>query len=36
MARLVFGMNQSVDGYVDQMVFAPGRLEIAADVRLTS
>ncbi len=23
MARLVFGMNQSVDGYVDHMVFAP-------------
>jgi dihydrofolate reductase len=24
MARLVFGMNQSLDGYVDQMAFAPG------------
>ncbi|MBO9622834.1 MAG: dihydrofolate reductase family protein [Sphingomonas sp.] len=24
MARLVFGMNQSLDGYVDHMRFAPG------------
>ncbi|MGO7216331.1 dihydrofolate reductase, partial [Rhizobium ruizarguesonis] len=24
MAKLVFGMNQSLDGYVDQMAFAPG------------
>jgi dihydrofolate reductase len=24
MAKLVFGMNQSVDGYVDHMEFAPG------------
>ena len=24
MARLVFGMNQSLDGYVDHMDFAPG------------
>jgi len=24
MARLVFGMNQSLDGYVDHMGFAPG------------
>ena len=24
MARLVFGMNQSLDGYVDHMEFAPG------------
>ena len=24
MARLVFGMNQSLDGYVDHMAFAPG------------
>ncbi len=24
MARLVFGMNQSLDGYVDQTEFAPG------------
>ena len=24
MARLVFGMNQSLDGYVDHMKFAPG------------
>lgn len=24
MARLVFGMNQSLDGYVDHMSFAPG------------
>ena len=24
MARLVFGMNQSLDGYVDHTVFAPG------------
>ena len=23
MARLVFGMNQSLDGYVDYMAFAP-------------
>ena len=23
MARLVFGMNQSLDGYVDHMAFAP-------------
>jgi hypothetical protein len=23
MARLVFGMNQSQDGYVDDMAFAP-------------
>ena len=23
MARLVFGMNQSLDGYVDHMRFAP-------------
>ena len=26
MARLVFGMNQSLDGYVDHMAFAPGPL----------
>jgi dihydrofolate reductase len=25
MARLVFGMNQSLDGYVDHEAFAPGR-----------
>jgi dihydrofolate reductase len=25
MARLVFGMNQSLDGYVDHMAFAPDR-----------
>jgi dihydrofolate reductase len=25
MARLVFGMNQSLDGYVDHTAFAPGR-----------
>jgi dihydrofolate reductase len=25
MARLVFGMNVSLDGYVDHMAFAPGR-----------
>jgi dihydrofolate reductase len=25
MAKLVFGMNQSLDGYVDHMAFAPGR-----------
>ena len=25
MARLVFGMNQSLDGYVDHMAFAPNR-----------
>jgi hypothetical protein len=25
MARLVFGMNQSLDGYVDHMAFAPSR-----------
>jgi dihydrofolate reductase len=25
MAKLVFGMNQSLDGYVDHMSFAPGR-----------
>ena len=24
MAKLVFGMNQSLDGYVDHMRFAPG------------
>jgi hypothetical protein len=24
MANLVFGMNQSLDGYVDYMAFAPG------------
>jgi hypothetical protein len=24
MAKLVFGMNQSLDGYVDHMSFAPG------------
>jgi hypothetical protein len=24
MAKLVFGMNQSLDGYVDDMAFAPG------------
>src|SRR5262245_15961858 len=24
MAKLVFGMNQSLDGYVDHMKFAPG------------
>jgi hypothetical protein len=24
MANLVFGMNQSLDGYVDHMAFAPG------------
>ena len=24
MAKLVFGMNQSLDGYVDHMAFAPG------------
>lgn len=24
MARIVFGMNQSLDGYVDHMAFAPG------------
>ena len=24
MATLVFGMNQSLDGYVDHMAFAPG------------
>ncbi|HEX6233787.1 MAG TPA: hypothetical protein VFZ63_11740 [Jiangellaceae bacterium] len=24
MARLVFGMNQSLDGYVDHVAFAPG------------
>ena len=26
MAKLVFGMNQSLDGYVDHQEFAPGRL----------
>jgi dihydrofolate reductase len=26
MAKLVFGMNQSLDGYVDHMAFAPGRM----------
>jgi dihydrofolate reductase len=26
MARLVFGMNMSLDGYVDHMAFAPGPL----------
>jgi dihydrofolate reductase len=26
MARLVFGMNQSLDGYVDHMAFAPDRV----------
>ena len=26
MARLVFGMNQSLDGYVDHTAFAPGRV----------
>ena len=25
MARLVFGMNQSLDGFVDHLAFAPGR-----------
>ena len=24
MAKLVFGMNQSLDGYLDHMAFAPG------------
>ena len=24
MAKLVFGMNQSLDGYVDHLEFAPG------------
>ena len=24
MAKIVFGMNQSLDGYVDHMEFAPG------------
>lgn len=24
MAKLVFGMNQSLDGYVDHVAFAPG------------
>ena len=24
MAKLIFGMNQSLDGYVDHMAFAPG------------
>ncbi|HEY7943340.1 MAG TPA: dihydrofolate reductase, partial [Casimicrobiaceae bacterium] len=24
MARLVFGMNQSLDGYVDHQAFGPG------------
>ncbi len=24
MAKLVFGMNQSLDGYVDHLAFAPG------------
>lgn len=24
MAKLVFGMNQSLDGYVDHMAFGPG------------
>src|SRR4029078_874843 len=24
MAKIVFGMNQSLDGYVDHMAFAPG------------
>src|SRR5216117_1651397 len=27
MAKLVFGMNQSLDGYVDHMAFAPGPTE---------
>lgn len=27
MAKLVFGMNQSLDGYVDHMKFAPGPTE---------
>jgi dihydrofolate reductase len=26
MAKIVFGMNQSLDGYVDHQEFAPGRL----------
>ena len=26
MAKLVFGMNQSLDGYVDHMAFAPGAM----------
>ena len=26
MAKLVFGMNQSLDGYVDHEAFAPGPL----------
>ena len=26
MAKLVFGLNQSLDGYVDHMAFAPGRI----------
>jgi hypothetical protein len=26
MAKLVFGMNQSLDGYVDRLGFAPGPL----------
>ena len=26
MAKLVFGMNQSLDGYVDHLEFAPGPL----------
>jgi hypothetical protein len=26
MAKLVFGMNQSLDGYVDHLAFAPGHV----------
>jgi riboflavin biosynthesis pyrimidine reductase len=33
MARLVFGMNQSLDGYVDHMAFAPGPRSSATSSR---
>ena len=33
MAKLVFGMNQSLDGYVDHMAFAPGPRSSATSSR---
>jgi putative component of membrane protein insertase Oxa1/YidC/SpoIIIJ protein YidD len=32
MAKLVFGMNQSLDGYVDHMAFAPSPTEVRRHV----
>ena len=35
MARLVFGLNQSLDGYVDHDAFGPGRVRPGSDHGLT-